>query len=208
MTILNNDIKSYLEKLKSKSATPGGGSVSAITAMQGVALNLMVIELTIGKKGYEQHQEFLIKEKAKNERLYQECLKAADKDIEAYNGFLEAYRLPKDTEDEKKAREKAINKATINAIMSPIYTMELCKSGVGYISEILFKTNKMAISDLISAAIMFEASCKSTSLNVKINAKFLQNRKEAEKFLSMADNLIVDVSKIVGEILEIAVPRL
>ena len=92
--------------------------------------------------------------------------------------------------------------------MSPIYTMELCKSGVGYIREILFKTNKMAISDLISAAIMFEASCKSTSLNVKINAKFLQNRKEAEKFLSMADNLIVDVSKIVGEILEIAVPRL
>ena len=202
MTILNNDIKSYLEKLKSKSATPGGGSVSAITAMQGVALNLMVIELTIGKKGYEQHQEFLIKEKAKNERLYQECLKAADKDIEAYNGFLEAYRLPKDTEDEKKAREKAINKATINAIMSPIYTMELCKSGVGYIREILFKTNKMAISDLISAAIMFK------SLNVKINAKFLQKRKEAEKFLSMADNLIVDVSKIVGEILEIAVPRL
>ena len=198
MTILNKDIKSYLEKLKSKSATPGGGSVSAITAVQGVALNLMVIELTIGKKGYEQHQEFLIKEKAKNERLYQECLKAADKDIEAYNGFLEAYRLPKDTEDE----------ATINAIMSPIYTMELCKSGVGYIREILFKTNKMAISDLISAAIMFEASCKSTSLNVKINAKFLQNRKEAEKFLSMADNLIVDVSKIVGEILEIAVPRL
>ena len=149
-----------------------------------------------------------IKEKAKNERLYQECLKAADKDIEAYNGFLEAYRLPKDTEDEKKAREKAINEATINAIMSPIYTMELCKSGVGYIREILFKTNKMAISDLISAAIMFEASCKSTSLNVKINVKFLQNRKEAEKFLNMADNLIVDVSKIVGEILEIAVPRL
>ena len=100
-------VKDYLDLLKSDAPAPGGGSVSALSAAQGVGLVAMVADLTIGREKYAEYEEVCKAAKEEALKLYSELVAGIDKDTEAFNKVSAAYKLPKNTDEEKAARSAA-----------------------------------------------------------------------------------------------------
>ena len=208
MNIENMQISDYLNKLSSNSATPGGGSVAGISAAQGVALNLMVINLTLGKEKYDEFLSTNEDVKKKCEMLFQELKKAADDDKQAFSKLAAAYKLPKDTQEESNKKQRALEEASIGATDAPFEVIKKSLEGIKLTKILIGKTNTMAISDLGVAAVMFKSAAKSAWLNVKINLPYIKNedlvnkyRENSNKFLNEIDEIAVDIYKEVEEAL-------
>ena len=161
--------KRFLSLLSSNSPAPGGGSAAALNAAQAVALAEMVARLTVGKKKYIDYNEEMNDIIAKASTLRKVFTERMEKDIDAFNEVMSAYKMPKDTEEEKTARREAIREATIKAIDSP---MEIVNNTVE-VFEILYKLslhgNKNAISDVGVASLNMKTAFESASYNVYIN---------------------------------------
>ena len=116
-------INDYIDLLASDAPAPGGGSASALCGAQGAGLCAMVAALTLGKKKYEEHQE-LCRDVYEQARMLSERMCALiDEDTEAFNRVSAAFKLPKDTEEDKAARKAAIAEATLGATMVPLDTL-------------------------------------------------------------------------------------
>ena len=113
-------VKEFLNKVAGSDPVPGGGSIAALNGAIASALAAMVANLTIGKKGYEPHEELMrhISEVA----LRQKELFVADidRDSEAYDGVFACFKMPKATDEEKAARSAAIQEATKHAALVPM----------------------------------------------------------------------------------------
>ena len=119
MKLVDMTVKDYLDLLKSDAPAPGGGSVSALSAAQGVGLVAMVADLTIGREKYAEYEEVCKAAKEEALKLYSELVAGIDKDTEAFNKVSAAYKLPKNTDEEKAARSAAIREATYALQISP-----------------------------------------------------------------------------------------
>lgn len=182
MKLVDMSVKSYLDVLASDAPAPGGGSVSALSAAQGAALVAMVCNLTIPKEKYSEHRDLCIRVKDDILSIYDELVIGIDKDTEAFNKVSAAFKLPKDTDEQKAARSKAIQEATITATEVPYETMELCMEGLAVTERIVGKSNPNASSDLGVAALNLLAGLKGAYLNVKINLPSIKNEAEAARF--------------------------
>ncbi len=200
MIIKDMIIEKYIEDLSSKSPTPGGGSVAGISAVQGIALNLMVINLTLNNKKYSNFFEHNEDIKEKCEKLYSELINAADSDKIAFSKLSKAYSMPKETEEEIQLKKNALDEASLGATMAPFAVMERSLEGLYLTKELIGKSSKMAISDLGVAATMFRSASESAWLNVKINLPYLKDREIADNFNQKGQNLLVSVKKLSEEI--------
>lgn len=182
MKLADMSVKSYLDVLASDAPAPGGGSVSALSAAQGAALVAMVCNLTIPKEKYSEHRDLCIRVKDDILSIYDELVIGIDKDTEAFNKVSAAFKLPKDTDEQKAARSKAIQEATITATEVPYETMELCMEGLAVTERIVGKSNPNASSDLGVAALNLLAGLKGAYLNVKINLPSIKDEAKAARF--------------------------
>lgn len=182
MKLVDMSVKSYLDVLASDAPAPGGGSVSALSAAQGAALVAMVCNLTIPKEKYSEHRDLCIRVKDDILSIYDELVIGIDKDTEAFNKVSAAFKLPKDTDEQKAARSKAIQEATITATEVPYETMELCMEGLAVTERIVGKSNPNASSDLGVAALNLLAGLKGAYLNVKINLPSIKDEAKAARF--------------------------
>lgn len=194
--IADMSIKEYLDILKTDAPAPGGGGVSGLTAAQGISLTLMVIELTLGKKKYEQYRELNEKSRERALELYEELAVAADEDREVFLKLSEAYALPKETEEEKKIKQQVLGERSLAATEAPYKVMELSLEGLEITEKLVGKSNKMAVSDLGVAAACFLAACKSAWLNVKINLPYLTNKDRAQAFEKGGRNILEKVTAL------------
>ena len=169
MKLVELKVNDYLNLLGSDVPAPGGGSVSALAGAQGIALMNMVCDLTVGKAKYAEFEEICITAKVKGVKLFVELTEAVDKDTEAFNLVSAAYKLPKETEEDKLARSKAIGFAMLAATEVPFKTMELSFQGLQTVETLVGKINVNAVSDLGVGAINLMASVKGAWLNVLIN---------------------------------------
>ena len=182
----------YLDILRA-----GGGSVSALSAAQGIGLVAMVSDLTIGRERYADFEEGCKKAKEEATELYAKLVEAIDKDTEAFNLVSAAFKMPKDTDENKAARSKAIADATLVATEVPFETLTLCMKGLKVTETIVGKSNPNAASDLGVAALNLLAGIKGAWLNVMINlpgvkdeaakAKFAEGAKMVEEAEAIAD---------------------
>lgn len=177
-------VKTYLDVLRSDAPAPGGGSVSALAGVQGVALVAMVSDLTIGKEKYAAEQEVCKAAKAEAETLYVQLREAIDRDTEAFNLVSTAFKLPKETDEEKAARRKAIADGTLIATQVPFETMALCGQGLKLVERLVGHSNPNAASDLGVASLNLLAGIKGAWLNVMINLPGVKDEAEKEKFMS------------------------
>lgn len=182
MKLVDMSVKSYLDVLASDAPAPGGGSVSALSAAQGAALVAMVCNLTIPKEKYSEHRDLCIRVKDDILSIYDELVIGIDKDTEAFNKVSAAFKLPKETDEQKAARSKAIQEATITATEVPYETMELCMEGLAVTERIVGKSNPNASSDLGVAALNLLAGLKGAYLNVKINLPSIKDEAKAARF--------------------------
>ena len=95
-------VSNFLENLASKSATPGGGSVAALTAAMGAALLSMVNNLTIGKEKYQAVEDDIRKLLEKSEKLRNDLEYLIERDVMAFNAFMSALKIPKNNEQHKR----------------------------------------------------------------------------------------------------------
>lgn len=204
MKLVDMTVKNYLDVLKSEAPAPGGGSVSALSAAQGAGLVAMVCDLTIPKEKYAEYKDLCQQVKAEILEVFDELVIGIDKDTEAYNKVSAAFKLPKGTDEEKAARSKAIQEATIVATEVPYETMSLCMKGIEITAKIVGKSNPNASSDLGVAALNFLAGIKGAYLNVMINLPGIKSEEQKARFKDaeeMVKKAEAAVDKIYKEVL-------
>jgi formiminotetrahydrofolate cyclodeaminase len=180
-------LKTYLNELSSNSPTPGGGNVSALCGVLACSLGMMVCSLTIGKKKYTEVEneikDLLIKlETAKND-----FIKLAEEDNQAFNRVMEAFNLPKETDEEKKNRSKKIDEATFEAAVVPSRVIEKCRLTIPFIQTIAEKGNQNSLSDSGVAAALFRTASDGAFLNVMINCSSLLNKVIGSELLKKSE---------------------
>ena len=167
--IKDASIEAFIEALASKSATPGGGSVTAIMGAMGAALVSMVCNLTIGKKNYESVSDEMIDLLARAGRLEQRFLDLVRADVDAFDGVMASYGLPKETEEEKVKRSEAIQNALKDATRVPLECVAACVEVVDLADIAAQKGNKNVLSDAGVAVAAARAALDSAKLNVEVN---------------------------------------
>lgn len=201
MKLVEMTVKDYLNVLKSDAPAPGGGSVSALSAAQGAGLVAMVCALTIPKEKFAQYKELCTEVKAEILQIYDELVVGIDKDTEAFNQVSAAFKLPKETDEEKAARSKAIQAAIVVATEVPFETMQLCIKGLEITSKIVGKSNPNAASDLGVAALNLLAGLKGAYLNVMINLPGIKDENAREPF-AHAEKMVKEGELLAAKIYE------
>ena len=204
MKLVDMTVRDYLDLLKSDAPAPGGGSVSALSAAQGVGLVAMVADLTIGREKYAEYEQVCKEAKEEALKLYEALVAAIDEDTEAFNKVSAAYKMPKDTDEQKAARSAAIRKANVGATQVPYETIKLCLAGLKVTETMVGKSNPNAASDLGVAALNLMAGIRGAWLNVKINLPGIKDeaaKVQFEKGAEMVDEAYVLASRIYEEVL-------
>ena len=169
MKLADLSIKEFLEKTASGSPVPGGGSIAALSAAIAAGLSEMVANLTIGKKGYEatEKQMKVIKKAAADYR--NKLIKDIDRDSDAYNDVLAAFRLPKSYELEENFRKQAIQDAFKKASLVPLDVAKNAFKIIELADGVVKHGNKNAVTDGAVAVMMARTAVLSALYNVKIN---------------------------------------
>ncbi len=168
-------IDEFLDDLASSSPAPGGGSVAALSGALGAALTSMVANLTIGKKKYVDVEADMKKVLREAENLRAKFTSLVERDTQAFNKVMEAFGLPKETEDQKALRSAAIDETTREATLVPLEVMKHCIDALALAREVASKGNQNSISDAGVSALMLHAACEGAALNVKINLNTLSD---------------------------------
>lgn len=200
MKLVEMTVTSYLDLLNSDAPAPGGGSASALCGAQGAALVSMVAGLTIGKKKYPDDQELCAEVALKASALKDALLQQVDKDTEAFNLVSAAFKLPKETEEEKIVRSKAIADATLVATQVPFETMKLCFETLHYSKSLIGHSNTNAASDLGVSALNLITCMKGAWLNVLINLGGVKDEAKAQDFRSKGEEMVAAAQKEAEEI--------
>ncbi|MCH5163730.1 MAG: cyclodeaminase/cyclohydrolase family protein [Clostridiales bacterium] len=200
MKLVDMTVASYMDLLNSDAPAPGGGSASALCGAQGAALVSMVAGLTIGKKKYPLDQELCIEVAKKTSELKDAFLKQVDKDTEAFNLVSAAFKLPKETDEEKAARSKAIADATLVATKVPFETMGICLETLNYTKSLIGHSNTNAASDLGVSALNLISCMRGAWLNVLINLGGLSDEAVAKDFRTKGEEMVAAAQKQAEEI--------
>ncbi|MBB6631228.1 cyclodeaminase/cyclohydrolase family protein [Clostridium algidicarnis] len=191
-------VENFAKELASKSPAPGGGSAAALSATLAASLSSMVFNLTIGKKAYEnlkdEEKECIINALKKTEVLREEYLDIMQEDTTVFLKVMDAYKMPKDSEDEKNLRKIKIEEAYKLALEVPRRLSEKCFELYKYIEIAAKYGNANAISDAGVSALMIQAALEGASLNVKINLASLEDIKLKETLLKETNTLIKEGS--------------
>lgn len=168
--LIDMSLTDFANETASESPAPGGGSVSAYVGALGISLATMVANLSSHKRGWDDRWEEFSDWAEKGEAIKKELVNLVDADTKAFNGIMQAFSLPKTTEEEKQARHTAIQEATKFAIDIPFRVMELACNSMEIIKAMALIGNPNSVSDAGVGAVCALAAVKGAFLNVRINA--------------------------------------
>ena len=174
--LIDLTVTDFLDELASDSPAPGGGSVAALNGALGAGLIAMVARLTIGKKGYDTVQSLMEDTRDGADRLKQRLTELVDEDTQAFNAVMAAFKLPKETDEDKVARSAAIQAGYQQAIHTPMETAESCLAVLELAAAIAGKGNANAASDLGVATQVAYAGVEGAVMNVKINLPAIKDQ--------------------------------
>ncbi|EQB66482.1 MAG: cyclodeaminase/cyclohydrolase family protein [Thermoplasmataceae archaeon] len=193
----------FMEDLASPKPAPGGGSASAFVGVISSSLCSMVASLTRGKKNYEAVQEEIERLSRKAQDYANQFETLMEDDEKAFNAMMDARKLPRDTDDNRRHRENEINRTMKAAISVPWKTAQLCYKTMELSRRLCQIGNKNAITDAAAAGYLSSAAIESVLLNVKINLKSIKDEKfvDSEKlklrlFNENVRDIISDIRKI------------
>lgn len=173
----------FLEALAAGTATPGGGSAAAYAAAAGAALVAMVARLTVGKKKYAEVEDAMQSVLERAETLRGELTAAVSRDAEAFQGVMQAFRMPKDSPEEQEKRSAAVETATLEAARVPLGVAGKALEVLELAAEVVEQGNLNAMSDGASAAALAQAAMTSAGLNVRTNVVSLEESPEADDLM-------------------------
>ncbi|REK71168.1 cyclodeaminase/cyclohydrolase family protein [Paenibacillus paeoniae] len=203
----DDSIRRFLHQAGGSDPTPGGGSVAAVVAALGASMTSMAGNLSKGEKfaAYKAQIQETLTEMQRISRTSEELLHA---DIESFNGYMSALKLPKLSEDEKASRKIALESATLHAIEVPLRLMRLCRDGITSTAAIADSANKHIISDLGIGAILFEAAARSALITVEINLRSMPESAVKSRYTAHATELMGQIETQCKAILRTARQRM
>jgi formiminotetrahydrofolate cyclodeaminase len=208
MTFASKSLQTFLDELASAEPAPGGGSVAALSGALAASLVAMVCRLTIGKKGYEAVSAEMQTILPRAETLQRELADLMQADTDAYTRVMNAYKLPKTTDDEKDARTRAIQAALQHASDVPLRVAEQCVQVLALARVVAEKGNKNAASDGGVGALMAEAGARGAAFNVAINLASITDVTFAQDRRARVAAILAEAERAKNEILGIVEKRL
>ncbi len=198
--MINEGCIVFLDKLASKDPVPGGGGASAFAGCLGVALTMMVGNLTIGKKKYADVENAVIELMDKCLLLEKDFQNLVIKDAEAFLPLSKAYSMPKNTEEEARIKDIVMQKALIDAALVPLEIAEKTVEALEVAKEMSRIGSRIVISDAGVAAAMFKAALLGAKLNVLINIKIMNASSIKTEMIKRLDSALESGLKISEEI--------
>ena len=194
--LVSMNLDQFSQEVLSESPAPGGGSVAACIAAFGVSLAGMVANLSSHKRGWDERWEYFSVQAEQAENIRKQLMLAVDADTEAFNKVMEAFSLPKSTEEEKQARTAAIQAAQQGAVEVPLEVMRVAASAFSLAEKMVDEGNPNSVTDAgVGSAAIF-AGVYGAYLNVLINLRDLKDRELAARFQVQADQLLADASSL------------
>ena len=206
--LTEKSVKSFLDELASSAPAPGGGSVAALSGALGAALISMVSNLTIGKEKYAGVQNEIKALLKKSENLRKKLADLLEEDVAVYTTLSQTMKLPRDTEEQKATRAKAIEKALKDAIDVPMRVAEACVAVMELCHPAAEKGNTNAISDVGVGVLMAEAGLRSAALNVLINLGWMKDTQYVSVTRKKLDALLKGKPALRDEIYELVASKL
>ena len=206
--LIDLTVKGFADETSRESPAPGGGTISAYMGALGAALGTMVANLSSHKAGWDARWEEFSNWADKGQMVQAELMMLVDEDTEAFNRIMEAFGLPKGTDEEKAARSAAIQAATLFATEVPLHTMKASYKVFEICKAMAEEGNPNSVSDAGVGVLAARAAVLGAGLNVKINAAGLKDRATADKLVGEANELIKKANEQEAEIMKIVEEKL
>lgn len=182
-------VSRFVDSVASKDPVPGGGSVAAVCGTLSAALSEMVAGLTIGKKKYAEFEYEMKEVKERALVLRKKLIDYIEKDSIAYNKVMDAYRLPKGTEEEKALRNQAIQESSKIAATMPFEVACTSYEIFPLAEAVVARGNSNAVTDGLVAAMLARTAVLSAILNVRINLETIDEKEFVTKYKAKIDKL-------------------
>jgi glutamate formiminotransferase/formiminotetrahydrofolate cyclodeaminase len=199
--LIDMSLTAFADETASESPAPGGGSIAAYAGVLGVSLGTMVANLSAHKRGWDERwEEFSAW--AEKGMLYQETLlHLVDEDTAAFNEIMNAFGLPKGSEEEKLARQQAIEEATKYATEVPFKVLQTAYSSMEVMKAMADIGNPNSVTDAGVGALCARAAVRGALLNVKINAGGLNDEAFAKEIMAKGGEIATKAKALEDEIM-------
>ena len=182
-------IKEFINKVISNDPVPGGGSVSALNGALAGALAAMVANLTIGRKKYAEVNDIMVELSSRFEKLSSRLIEDVDRDSDAYNRVFAAFKMPKDTDEEKQVRSEAIQRETKYAAQVPMEVARAIYEVLPMIDTVAQKGNSNAVTDACVSMMCARTAILGALLNVRINLTSIKDEAFVNAMREEADTI-------------------
>lgn len=179
----------FAKQTASNSPVPGGGSIAALAGALSAALAQMVAELTVNKKGYEDAEEKMKELASKAEVIREKLLDDIKRDSESFNKYMEALKLPKETDEEKKLRSNMMQEGLKEAAIVPFEVASLAYEIMPLADEAVVSGNKNAVTDGLVSAMMARTAVLSALLNTRINLGSIKDQEFVKEYSEKVEKL-------------------
>ncbi len=201
--LVKMDLRAFANETASESPAPGGGSISAYVGALGVSLGTMVANLSSHKAGWDARWEEFSNWAEKGQAIKAELVRLVDEDTNAFNKIMDAFGLPKGSDDEKRARHQAIQEASQYAIEVPFKVMKKSLDSMEILKAMAETGNPNSVSDAGVGALCARTAVRGAFLNVKINASGVDDKTFTNRFLAEGAEIEQKASALEKEIIEI-----
>jgi len=207
-SFLDRSASQFLDELASSAPVPGGGSTAALTGALAAGLVSMVGNLTVGQKRYADVEEEVRVLLDQSESLRRRLAGLLESDTQVYNSLSKAYKLPRDSDEQKAARTAAIQMALKEAEAVPMQIAEACVQVLDLCTPMAEKGNRLAVSDAGVAALLAEAGLRSAALNVLINLAYIEDEVFVRREQAKLDGLLEGKAQLKEQVYELVVSKL
>ncbi len=201
--LVKMSLSAFADETASESPAPGGGSIAAYVGSLGVSLGTMVANLSSHKKGWDERWEEFSTWAEKGQKIKDELIKLVDADTSAFNKIMNAFSLPKGTDEEKMQRSQTIQEATKFAIEVPFKVMELSFESLEIIKAMAEIGNPNSVSDAGVGALCARTAVMGAFMNVRINASGYQDKEFVNDILTKGKEIEQKTMLAESEILKI-----
>ena len=187
--LIDLTIKGFLAKTAGSDPVPGGGSISALNGSIAAALTEMVANLTIGRKKYAEVEDKMREVAGRMAEIRTVLANDIDKDSDAYDKVFAAFKLPKETDEEKAHRSNVIQETTKEAALVPMSVAENAAAIMDTIAYVAHNGNQNAVTDATVAMMAARTCVLGALLNVKINLSSIKDEAFVKELSDKADRL-------------------
>jgi len=189
MELKSLSVKEFIDKVTGNDPVPGGGSVSALNGSLAASLAAMVANLTVGRKKYAEVNDEMEQISARMTEQSAKLLADVDRDAEAYDRVFAAFKLPKETDEEKAVRKEAIQRETKYAAEVPMEVARTASTLLPMIDAAARRGNSNAVTDATVAMMCARTAVIGALLNVRINLTSITDEAFVKTMTEEADRL-------------------